>query len=247
MSLPRAGFPSLLLILLAFVSCAFAGDLLILTEDAPPLNYIPEGGGLTGPSAEIVREIQHRIGDQSPIKVWPWARSYFMIKHEPGIMLFSMARSEAREELFQWVGPIGDFSWAFIALKDAEIVLETIDDARELEHIGVYHGDVREEYLRDLGFTNLDVTTTPRSLIMKLIHNRNQVILFDMNGAVTTAMDSGLDPTSFQAILEVKTMDLYCAFSKDTPDEVIRTWQKALDQMKADGTYQAILEKWDLW
>jgi len=38
--------------------------------------------------------------------------------------------------------------------------------------------------------------------------------------------------------------DLYIAFNKNTPDTIIEKWQKALDDIKKDGTYQKILNKY---
>ena len=52
-------------------------ELTILTENLPPLNYL-ENGVLVGPSVEIVKEIQKRVGSQEPIQVYPWARAYKM-------------------------------------------------------------------------------------------------------------------------------------------------------------------------
>lgn len=37
---------------------------------------------------------------------------------------------------------------------------------------------------------------------------------------------------------------LYIAFHKETSEEVIQRWQKALDEIKKDGTYQKILQKY---
>jgi polar amino acid transport system substrate-binding protein len=54
---------------------ALAGNLTVLTEDLPPLNYV-KGGVLVGPSIEIVREIQKRVGSHEQIEVYPWARAY---------------------------------------------------------------------------------------------------------------------------------------------------------------------------
>ncbi len=99
----------LLLMLLLSASLACAAELRIITEIAPPLNYTEDGtetGKLTGQAAEIVKEVQKRIGDATPIEVMPWARGYSLVQSEPNVMLFSTTRTEAREGLLQWVGPV---------------------------------------------------------------------------------------------------------------------------------------------
>jgi polar amino acid transport system substrate-binding protein len=36
----------------------------------------------------------------------------------------------------------------------------------------------------------------------------------------------------------------YLAFSRKTPDEVVRRWQAALDDLKKDGTFARLFAKW---
>ncbi|MGD8337622.1 MAG: hypothetical protein PVJ29_11000, partial [Desulfobacterales bacterium] len=50
----------------------FSADLTILTENLPPLNYVKDDE-LVGPSVEIVKEIQRRVGSSEKIQVFPWA------------------------------------------------------------------------------------------------------------------------------------------------------------------------------
>ncbi|MEE8382524.1 MAG: response regulator, partial [Thermodesulfobacteriota bacterium] len=45
-------------------------------------------------------------------------------------------------------------------------------------------------------------------------------------------------------IYEVQKDYMYMAFSKSTPDSVIEKWQKALDEIKADGTFAQIFSEW---
>lgn len=62
-------------------------ELTILTENLPPLNYI-ENGILVGPSVEIVKQIQKRVGSQAQIQVYPWAKAYKMALEEKNVILF---------------------------------------------------------------------------------------------------------------------------------------------------------------
>jgi polar amino acid transport system substrate-binding protein len=47
-----------------------------------------------------------------------------------------------------------------------------------------------------------------------------------------------------EKVMDIKDTQLYIAFSKDTSDEDISKWQKALDDMKSDGSYYALLKKY---
>jgi polar amino acid transport system substrate-binding protein len=80
-------------------------ELIILTENMPPLNYV-ENGVLVGPSVEVVKEIQRRVGSQEQIQVYPWARAYKMALEEKNVILFGMTYTKVREDKFKWVGPL---------------------------------------------------------------------------------------------------------------------------------------------
>ncbi|MGC9435532.1 MAG: hypothetical protein ACP5C4_05540 [Methanomicrobiales archaeon] len=58
------------------------------------------------------------------------------------------------------------------------------------------------------------------------------------------ARDAGVDPASIEALYTVREVPLYIAFSEGTPSAVVERWQEALDTMKRDGTYDAILARW---
>jgi len=77
-----------------------SAELTILTENLPPLNYV-ENGTLVGPSVEIVKEIQKRVGSQEQIQVYPWARAYKMALEDENVILFGMTYTKVREDKFK--------------------------------------------------------------------------------------------------------------------------------------------------
>jgi len=82
-------------ILLFFSPSLLAAELMILTENLAPLNFVKDGV-LMGPAVEMVQEIQRRVGSQAQIQVYPWARAYKMALEEENIILFGMARTKER-------------------------------------------------------------------------------------------------------------------------------------------------------
>lgn len=242
----------LVLLPLAFIllaTVALAADLNIITENAPPLNYTEDGtdtGKLTGQAVDIVREIQKRLGDGAPIEVLPWARGYSLVQSGPGVMLFSTTRTEAREALFQWVGPVGTKEWVFLAKKGSPVQVASLEDAKKVGSIGVYQNDVREQFLKEQGFTNLDSANNPDTILKKMVLGRNDLWLADKHAFIELAKNQGIDPGELVPVFTVKKTDLYMAFSRDVPADVVGKWTEALEAMKTDGTYAAILKKWSL-
>lgn len=48
------------------------------------------------------------------------------------------------------------------------------------------------------------------------------------------------------SVWRLSESDLYFAFHKDTDEALIAAMQKVLDEMKADGAYDAIMKKYDI-
>jgi polar amino acid transport system substrate-binding protein len=100
------------------------------------------------------------------------------------------------------------------------------------------------QYLQSLGFTNLVLNSDPSVLAQKL-----------MNGEIDAFVCTGV---TFPDILKVAgyhyseafpsfrlmASDYYIAFSKLTPESTVNQWQTTFGALKADGTYEAISQKW---
>lgn len=236
-----------LLLTSLFGRAACGQDLRIITENYPPYNYTENGeesGKLTGMATDIVREMQKRIGDATPIEVMPWARGYQMALEKPGVMLFSTTRTPAREYLFKWVGPIILGDQVFFARKDSGLHVSSLDDARKVQAIGVYRDDVGEQYLKQQGFTNLTSVSNPLLLARMLANGRIDLWISGKEVGAYTARQAGVDPGLFKVVFVIETRELFCAFSLGTPDSVINSWRQALETMKADGTLSAITARW---
>ncbi|MGL1863135.1 MAG: transporter substrate-binding domain-containing protein [Pseudodesulfovibrio sp.] len=139
------------IILVVLVSWSAAGGsahaaepkLQVITEIAPPASFIDTDGNLTGLAVEIIQAIQQEIGDHTEIQVMPWARGYQELTTNSNVALFSTTRTPARENLFQWVGPLFTTRWIIYARKDSGLRITSLEDAKSIKRIGVYRDDAR--------------------------------------------------------------------------------------------------------
>ena len=227
---------------LAFPAAA-SQQMTIITEEFPPFNFSVDGKP-TGVTTELVQEIMRRRGLSDPILVLPWARGYKRLQSEPNVVLYTTARTEEREGLFQWVGPLYVFRLGFYGRRDGGIKLSTIEDAKRVRSIATYKDDFREQLLRSMGFTNLDSSNSPHSDLRKLMSGRVDLWFFDNIGAPKIAAEAGVDPSDIEEILTFEKKYSYIAISRATPETVAAQWQATLDEMKADGTFWWIARKW---
>ena len=222
-----------------------AEQLTILTENLPPLNYV-DNGTLVGSSVEIVQEIQKRIGSSEPIQVYPWARAYKMALEEENVILFGMTYTQDRSELFKWVGPLATKRDILLARKDASMPITSLEDAKKVERIGTLRDDVRGKMLEKMGFTNLEPVSDEQKNAQKLALGRIDLWAYKKPGFRTVCALAEVDPELFVEVAHLKKSELKIAFSKKTSDEIVGRWQKAFDEMVADGTVQEIKDKWNI-
>ncbi len=224
-------------------SCFAAESLSILTEEYPPFNFTQEGK-LTGITTQVVQEITRRLGIGDNIEVVPWARGYERLSTEANVVLFSTARTPERESLFHWVGPIYSVRLGFYAKKADSLHIDSLETAKRMEAIATYRADIGEQTLEALGFTNLDSSNSPQSCVRKLISGRVNLWFFDNIGAPKVAREAGIDPNEIEEVFTYKQNSSYIAFSKQTPLATVQQWQKTLDEIKADGTFHWLAQKW---
>ncbi len=230
--------------LILLISLSLFAELVIYTEISGRAQYYNENGELTGSSIEIVQEIQKRIGDTTEIQVVPWARGYNALESDPEVLLFSTTRTEDREPLFKWVGPVFRLDWAFYVKKGSDITISSLEDAKALERIGTYRDDAREKFLISEGFDNLDSTNNSVLNVTKLLAGRIDAVISSDAGIIASLEDAGYNPDDVQEAYTIRTYELYLSFSKETPDETVEEWHNALKGMYEDGTFEEIYHRY---
>jgi polar amino acid transport system substrate-binding protein len=222
-----------------------SASLRILTENLPPLNYVKDGA-LVGPSVEMVKEIQRRIGSAEEIQVYPWARAYQIALKEENVMLFGVSHTSSRENKFKWVGPLATKRDILVAKKGSNLVINSLEDAKRVRRIGVLRDDTKEEFLEMHGFTNLEPVSDERKNVQKLMLGRIDLWVFKKPGLKTVCELAGVDFDAVKEVFHLRETRVDIAFSLKTPAAVVEQWRATFADMLADGTVEAIRRKWDV-
>ena len=227
----------------------------VMTEELPPFNFTEEGK-IVGISTEIVRSIFHQVDcsmEQGDIQMYPWTRAYQNVQHSPNTALFSMARTDEREKLFQWVGPILNVTIGVMAKKSRGIQISTIDDFKKYR-IGTVRDGAPEQLLVKAGvklkyFSRLAL---PEMNIRKLQADRIDLFSFNVQTTQYLMLTLGMNPEDYETVFALKNMDLYIALHKDTDVTIVASLQAALDRMKQPGSnevseFDRIVGKYLFW
>lgn len=220
------------------------GILQLYTEQYPPLTFRNSSGEITGFGTDVVYEIMKRTGQLEPIKLSNWSNGYELALNNPNVCLFTMDRTTLRENLFQWVGPIGTNTTWFYTKAGSGITISSIDNAKSLTSVGTVTSWFSDQHLRSLGFNNLVSNSDPKVMAKKLMDG--EISAFVCSGVTfgDILKEIGYPYSSVVPAFSLMSSEYYISFSRNTPTSVTTQWQKALESAKQDGTYDAIYKKW---
>lgn len=222
----------------------FPGTFQVYTEDYPPLTFINSYGQVSGYGSDVVFEIMKRNGLYHDVKLSTWRNGYELALNNPNFILYTMDRTEIRENLFQWVGPIGTNATFFYTRADSGTEIHSIEDAMALNAVGTVSSWYSDQVLREMGFTNLVSDNNPAAMTLKLMEGKIDAFVCSGVTFPTILAEQGFEYHEVNEAFTLMSSDFYIAISRGTPVSVVDQWQDALEAMKQDGTYEAIQRKW---
>jgi polar amino acid transport system substrate-binding protein len=244
----------LLLVALVLVigSMLLAEKITFYTEEYPPYNYkgSQQVEGMAVDLLDAMFKVSGENYTRNDIKVVPWTRGYNLTLRDPNTCLFSMTRTEKREDSFYWVGPITNTTIVLIAKKDRNIKINDVAEIKNYK-IAAIKEDIGEQLLLENGIkkSDIDLASNNHSNILKLKKGRVDLWAYEGNVASWQLKQEGENPKDYEKVYTLSSGELYFAFSKQTPKSVIVKYQKALDQLRktdANGNsqYKEIMSKY---
>lgn len=222
--------------------------LYIFTENYPPYNESATGKGyahseddITGICSEMVKAMLARVDYDYVIKMRDWSYAYDWVQGRENHGLFCTARTDQREDQFQWVGPLAPIKWTLFAAPGSEISLDSLEDAKPYRIAG-YKGDVMSDYLVNQGFDvvmSMSGDVNPRRLTL------GEADLWVTDGLVGPQIAeeehgiSGLEP-----VLVFRETPMYLALSNETDPGIVAALQGALDDARRAGELDGLISRY---
>ncbi|QOL26308.1 transporter substrate-binding domain-containing protein [Thalassotalea sp. LPB0316] len=222
---------ALLLVFFCSLS-ASATNLRIVTEDSYPVQYL-ENSVIKGKNAETVQAMLTGANLAAEIEVLPWARAYNIALNSPNVMIFSIARTPAREHEFIWGRPITDLSYSLYTLKENQQAFSSLSQ-QELKalNIAAIRNSATEQHLTKYGYENLQLVNNPVQMVNML--NKKRVDAIPANSTSLAAFCQKMSLNCDRLVefhpLPVPSTQLYFAFSKGTDPHLISRLLQAYDE-----------------
>lgn len=206
----------------------------------PPFSFVDENNKVVGFDVDIGSEIARRLKVEPEIVTTQWDGIIAgLVTGRYDTIVGSMGITEERKKAISFVGPYYRSGLGLFVKKGS--AFEKLDDL-DGKTVGATLGETAEKWARDQGKFNLRTYKGLPELMLELNSGRVDAIVAD-DVSVLVAIKQNNAPVTQILDDRLTKFDIGIAIRKDNP-ELAAAMQKALDDMMADGTYEAISNKW---
>lgn len=224
-----------------FGSSAGAQTLIIATEDAAPYNMLKQGTSeITGLATELLKKALDEAKVEYSINIYPWARAYRAAQNDANTCVYSTTRTEQREPLFKWIGPLVKNEWVLFG-REGSPQLSSLDDAKS-GVIGGYLDDAATSYVKQLGL-KVEEAPDDHLNLKKLVAKRIDYWVNGIRGGKYMAKEAGI--AGLVPVFKLKDVTLSLACNKSVPDDIVDKLNTIIQKMYDDGTVEAINKKYE--
>ena len=246
MSLLLPSYPEILLdygtISLVGKLDADTSDLWVIADHVPLFSELGERGKVEGIAADLVRDILFEVDRPLDILSAPWMRIAKEAMSKSNVLVFSVIRTEERDDVFHWVAPVSRNLHGLFGINKP--YFESLNDVPKSYKIGTLLNDYRYNVAIDNGF-NVRAYDTWHDLV-EAIFKEEIDVLFGSQGAV----DFGCEPKTFNCEMikltsKYDVSTAYLALSKkDTCLLVLEKLKLAAVTVRKSDKYNQQLATW---
>ncbi|TYT73788.1 substrate-binding periplasmic protein [Desulfobotulus mexicanus] len=237
----------LLICLMVLPLSSSAKTLEMLTDDFPPYSF-QENGHISGICIDVIRNVFQDTAYDFHVQLFPFARAYAATRDGKNIFEFCVARTPEREDLFQWIGPVGPSYEGLIALRKRKDISIESDEDMSAYLIATVIEDVVDQHLsarqKELGL-KLDKTSSYRQNMRKLMAERMDIWAGNIIAAFQLAKDLGHDPEELRVVYTFPDLykDLYLVTGIKSDPELVEDLTRIFDNFVEKGNYEKIKEQ----
>ena len=234
-------FAACLLSMLALT--ATAADLQLLTDNHPPLHFM-QGNQLAGFGVDVVQALATQTGDRIHLQQVPLLRALRMASDTPDTGVFTVLRTDERDDRYQWVGPLIEVETALYARDNLQPPVHSLREADHLGRITVPRKWLVYSYLQGQNLNNLYGVETPAQMMRLFSLGRTDFVVSDTWSKAALAREQGMEPERLQYQIPLMKQNTYIAFSPQTDPKQVARWQQALDTLRTDGRLEQLRQRW---
>lgn len=230
-----------------------ANEVILTTGDWPP--YVFETGPDRGPMADIVTAAFKEVGITTKVVYYPWKRAEDEVRDGKAFAAFPYATTDERKKEFDFSDPMYVVKGRFFYNKKFHpdgIPFEKLEDLRSYK-IGGMLGSWYESYFKNAGL-QVEYVPDMAQNVEKLALGRIDLMTEEENSCWYLIRQKYPKESDQFATLEkpleqpglVNDFSLMVSRTYPNSAELIKKFNAGLAAIRANGTYQKILEKYQI-
>ncbi|MDR3436651.1 transporter substrate-binding domain-containing protein [Telmatospirillum sp.] len=219
----------------------FARDLQLYASEAPPLTMPQEG--MHGIVGDVVLEAAKRTGHTVNLHFDPWVREQAMVADGVDLLIAPLSRTAEREDHFTWIAPVIDVGLGFATVGNT--VSSYAEGLVKFQKIALLRASIGRLALPRQGFADsqlFEVHTL--TSVLELLRRGRADAWFDSIPVLKWVLKQQPDTTDIIVGPPVAKVGSYLACSKVCAPDLVKSLRGAIDEIKADGTYDKILARY---
>ncbi|WP_284727796.1 ABC transporter substrate-binding protein [Sphingomonas psychrolutea] len=208
----------------------------------PPFSFVNDQNEVIGFDVDIGNEIAKRLGVKGLNISTAWDGIIAgLLSNKYDSVIGSMTITPEREKAVDFVGPYYRSGRGIFVAEGSAV--QSLDDLKG-KTIGVTLGETHEKWARERGGWEIRTYKGLPELFLELQAGRVDAIAVDSIPVMVAIKDNGAKVRKLETSeIDGGAVNIGIAIRKNNP-ELKAAMQKALDDMMADGTYEAISMKW---
>ncbi|WP_394222471.1 substrate-binding periplasmic protein [Alteromonas gracilis] len=221
---------------------ADANDLWIIADIVPLFSERGERGELKGIAADLVQDVLDKMALSQEILSAPWERIAKESMSKSNVLVFSIIRTDERDEVFHWITPVSRNMHGLYGINKP--YFDSFDEVPRTYRVGTLLADYRYDVAISKGF-RVKAYDSWQALVTALINNEIDTV-FGSQGAI----EFGCNPNQFKCetitlTSKYDTSTAYLALSKkDTCVLVLEKLKLAAAEVKMSEKFNERLSSW---
>lgn len=237
----------IILIILIFIIpkplLAYGEDIIIIGGDRnyPPYEYIDENGDYRGFNVDIMRALAIELGIDIRFKPMDWKSAIKALENGEIDAIQGMSYNEDRAKKYEFSEKHLENSLIYFVPKEASFIFELSD--LKGKKVAVQRNDLAENVLSQVDNVDIVMLLDLEEALDKLVNKEVDVVLGSKLVGTYIIRKKDLSDEIKMVGYEFNQTPYSIAFKKGN-DQLKNKFDKALKQLKEDGIYQKIYEKW---
>jgi len=224
----------LLFLILLFTQLNTRAELLVVTEDLPPLNFIKDNV-ITGHHTHVINALMTKINIEHSIVALPWARSYKTATTQPNVLIYTINHTQERHEKFHWIGEFPTkLDINYYAIKSSKFNNLTISELKKLR-IGTQINTANDMFITKNGFININRVNHIDQTLDMLKQGRIDIVIASQHQIEQSSKNTGLPLSELTKVAYAFSSTPSIAVSLPTSETMVKKLRKAYSDLSRNN------------